>query len=106
MKASELLFAADKLYDTIGWCRGNYYKYDHDGNIVNMCVAGALQLVCINGGFRPYDGPYEEAYNALGNEFNPDLPSVTAWNDNVAKDKKQVRQKLRKVARALEKLGR
>lgn len=106
MKASELLFAADKLFDEYKWTRNKYQEYDSNDKIIAMCAAGAMQMARDSARWKGGDlvvNAYDRAYSAMSRELGHN--GIVTWNDTIAKDKRAVRRKLRKVARVLARRG-
>ena len=92
MKPSEILYRAIEVLDERGWCRGKFV--DDKGR---CCGSEAIIQV------GQFGANYLVAYLAVAKEVGG---LITGFNDNVARDKRHVQQKMRKAAKALEAEGR
>ena len=92
MTPDQILDRAADLLERDGWQRGEYGPRTLRGP---RCVVGSLMAARGIDDYRPYD----VAHSALKNEVGGG--SLTIWNDEVVKDKRQVIRTLRRTARKL-----
>lgn len=106
MKTSEVLFKAAELFDSVKWIKGQSTQR-RAGMVVAACAIGAIET-SLDLSDRFSTSAYD-AINAmraqLQKENAGELIGLSDWNDNIAKDKRQVQRKMRKVARLLAKEG-
>ena len=93
MKPSEILYRAIEILDERGWCRRQYE--DDKGR---CCAMGAIRFIeRRNDAFSAFTRPALQ--RSIGG-------TIVNFNDNEARDKRHVQQKMRKAAKALEAEGR
>lgn len=86
----QVLDEAANLLDRDGWCRFNLTN-----DLGAHCARGAIGVV------SPFAGLFSTAVRAVEMELGGML--ISTYNDGVAKDKRYVTRRLRRVARNLRK---
>ena len=108
MKPSEVLSSAALLLEKSEWLRGRWAK-DAEGHdcdpsdpqAIGFCLLGALQATCgidrrVSSNVGDWDN-YGKAHGYVSDIASPQHPAV--FNDQVAKDKRQVVRVLRKASK-------
>ena len=93
MNAADVLDKAADVIERDGWCRHEYH--DPEGR---HCTVGAIEAAVIQEGHFPISETIDEAEDSLDRWLGQ---SVAAWNDDIARDVREVITSLRECAASL-----
>ena len=89
---NEVLKAAKWMLENVGWCQGNYTKYDGAGKPIGFCAAGAIEQV--NADYKLIDKALTQFGTVVGESYIP------SWNDKKERTLPQVLKAFDKAIKA------